>query len=84
MSYSYKNINIYPNPVTDQTMHVEMSDIRDNDPLAVIVYDLVGNCMLKTSMVVSGNVDLKKIPSGIYIVTLQNSDINFNKRIVVQ
>ena len=83
-NYGYTNINIYPNPVTNQTMHVELSDIRDNNPLTVILYDMVGNCLLKKLMTVSGNVDLKKILSGIYIVSLQNSDININKRIVVQ
>jgi len=83
INFGSKNINIYPNPVTKKTLHVELPDISDTDPLSLTLYDLIGNSMLKTSMVVSGNVDLKRIPTGIYIVSMRNKEINFTKRIVL-
>lgn len=79
-----KHISIFPNPVTDQTMHVQLSDLSINEPLTINVYDMVGNSVLQQTLAASGNVDLKGIPTGIYIASLRNKEINVNKRIVIQ
>jgi len=81
-NYESNTISIYPNPVTNHTLHIGLMNISDNKPLTVTLYDLVGNTILKTTMAVSGVVDLNKIPIGIYILSFQNKDININKKIV--
>jgi len=78
------NIRIYPNPVTNQILHIELTGLTDNDPLSITVYDMVGNSLLQESLTTSGNISLKGIPAGMYIVSMRNKKLTENKRIVIQ
>jgi len=76
-------INVYPMPITNKKMHIQLSGFDYNENSSLIVYDLVGKSVLQTRVNNSGVVDLKGISSGTYIVSVQNDGHIANKRVVV-
>ncbi|HET7733848.1 MAG TPA: PA14 domain-containing protein, partial [Paludibacter sp.] len=83
-NYANKNINIYPNPVTNGVMHVNLTDFTSNDPLKITLYDTLGKAVLQSSLNTSGNISLNGVPSGMYLVSFRNSETNENKRIIIR
>jgi PA14 domain. len=78
------SINISPNPVTNGTMHVNLTDFSSNEPLSITLYDTCGKIVLQTSLNASGSVNLNGIPSGMYLVSFRNNEININKKIIIR
>jgi hypothetical protein len=76
-------INVYPMPITNKKMHVQLSGFDYNENVSLIVYDLVGKSVLQTRVNNSGVVDLNGISSGTYIVSVQNEGHIANKRVVL-
>ena len=75
---------IYPNPITNKTMHVNLPNIVGNNETSLTIYDLLGKPVLQTKLRGTGEVSLDKIHSGAYIVALRNKNNMVNKRIIVQ
>jgi len=76
-------LTVYPMPITNKKMHVQLSGFDYNENISLIVYDLVGKSVLQTRVNNSGVVDLKGISSGTYIVSVQNEGHIANKRVVL-
>ena len=76
-------INIYPMPITNKKMHIQLSGFDFNENASLTIYDLVGKSLLQTKVDNLGVVDLKGISSGTYIVSVQNDGHIANKRVVV-
>jgi hypothetical protein len=77
-------VNIFPIPVTMHTMHIELTGFKDNESVSLIIYDLHGRVMLQTKKSESGEIDLKNIPAGVYIVKIGTKNKCINKTIIVQ
>jgi hypothetical protein len=61
--------DIYPTYTTDE-VHIVRSDFA---PVAINVYDLLGNCILtKTTRISNEKLSLKNLQSGIYIIEIGN------------
>jgi len=76
-------INVYPMPITNKKMHIQLSGFDFNENASLTIYDLVGKSLLQTKVDNLGVVDLKGISSGTYIVSVQNDGHIANKRVVV-
>jgi len=76
-------INIYPMPITNKKMHIQLSGFDFNENASLTVFDLVGKSLFQTRVDNSGVIDLKGISSGTYIVSVQNEGHIANKRVVV-
>jgi len=81
--YDAAHLNIYPMPITDKTMHIQLSGFDNNKNASLVLYDLVGKVVLQTNIDNSGKVDLKGISSGAYIVSVRNEGHIINKQVVV-
>jgi len=77
------HINIFPMPITNKSMNIQLSGFENNENTFLIMYDLVGKAVLQTKMDGNGKVDLKTISSGTYIVSVHNDGHIINKRVVV-
>jgi len=76
-------INIYPMPITNKTMHIQLSGFDNNENASLVLFDLVGKTILQTKVGNTGVVDLNGVSSGIYIVSVQNEGHIVNKRVVL-
>jgi len=76
-------INIYPMPITNKKMHIQLSGYDNNKAISLVLYDLVGKSIFQTNVDSSGIVDLKGISTGTYIVSVKNEGHIANKRVVL-
>jgi hypothetical protein len=66
---TYSKFDIYPTYTKDE-VHIVRSDFA---PVAINVYDLLGNCILtKTTRISNEKLSLKNLQSGIYIIEIGN------------
>jgi chitinase len=69
---STAQVNIFPNPLKNKIMHMELSGF-DNEITRLIIYSLSGRPVLQTSVSSSADVDLTNLPAGVYIVKIGNN-----------
>ncbi len=65
---SYSNIIVYPNPVKE-LLHIE-SDAE----ASVTVYDITGNIVLEEENILNGDIDIRHLPAGIYVIQVRISE----------
>ena len=73
--------NVYPNP----TSGVFSLELNDNKSYDITIFNSLGqkvynNVVNSTSMLI----DLEKLESGVYTIELQNSDIVYTERIIIE
>ena len=73
--------NVYPNP-TSGVFNLELNDNKSYD---ISIFNSLGqkvynNIVNSTSMLI----DLEKLESGVYTIELQNSDIVYTERIIIE
>ncbi len=83
--FSDLNFSIYPNPVKDD-LHIKISE-NLTEAIEVSILNLVGKKML--SYTINNNKDqfeipVHHLPSGIYLLKLENLNINFAKKFIKQ
>lgn len=60
------SLSVYPNPCTDQF------NITSDDQLQVLVYDMLGNVVLRQQVNPSGQIEVKMLPAGTYVLRGMN------------
>jgi hypothetical protein len=79
LSYNGPDISIYPNPVKD-VMEV---DVKNSDIRLIEIYNLTGSrIMTKRISKGSTNVDVSKLPKGLYLISFKGSGVIYNKQFV--
>lgn len=73
------NFTIYPNPVQDM-LNIETKQANS----MVTVFDYTGKLILTQTISESGSVDVSTIPSGIYLVKIENEGITQTQKFVKQ
>jgi hypothetical protein len=79
-----KNIIVYPNPTIDKiTIENKSNTIKD---CTVSIKDIQGQEVLRESATLSKafTIDVSKLNSGVYFITLQNEKENYVSKIVIQ
>lgn len=71
-------LSIFPNPVTEGTLHVKFEGEMDHEPLKVQVIDLQGKLMLRQDFTLRGginqlDVDVSGLAPGMYIAQISNA-----------
>jgi hypothetical protein len=56
------SLSVFPNPCTDQIK------ITSDDQLQVLVYDMLGNVVLHQQVNPSGQIEVKMLPAGTYVL----------------
>ena len=76
------NIKMYPNPATDL---VNISITNYVGDLKVDLFDINGRLVKTKSVDFSGNysLDLNGLTTGVYIVKLSGSELNYSEKIVI-
>jgi hypothetical protein len=79
------NISIYPNPTGVEYLIINHDFGTKEKPAEIIIYDLYGRVMVnqylnpvETQEVVSSNIDLSDVVSGIYFLIVKWNEIHFN------
>lgn len=80
-----KYISVYPNPAGN-TIEIALDDQLPKEALDVKIYDLFGRLVYTKSVIAdSGNkIDVREIPSGMYLLTLVSGDSSYSKRVVIE
>ena len=81
--YSDTDVKIYPIPVRNKMMNVELTGLNEMEDTALTIYNLVGKSVLQTKIHQSDKIDLKTLQAGSYIVSVQNKNFRVNKNIIV-
>ena len=81
------NINVYPNP-THEKVNVQWQNISEQT-LHFTLYDLSGKIVFDNQKKYSlgknsETIDLSSLSSGVYLLTMNNGEENFTKKIIVQ
>lgn len=71
-------INIYPNPVTDKTLNIELP--KD---ATLLFYNIDGKKIMTAYLRESGQIKLD-LPKGLYFVIIKTDEETLNKKIVIQ
>ena len=69
-------IKVYPNPAND------ILYIDANQPVQVIFYDFLGREMMNLNITEKANIDISKLPAGIYNIKMQYGNTIENRKIV--
>ena len=76
--FATNNVKVYPNPVKDM---LEIRSIESVDKISV--YDVVGKLVLSnTPTVVSQNMDMSSLPSGIYLIQITIGDASKTVKVI--
>lgn len=76
-----QNINIFPNPTTN-TINMTISDLQAQ---TVILYNAVGQRVLARQIAATDiQIDVRHLPSGVYLVSVQTEKGIYNQRIIVK
>ncbi|MBS1486751.1 MAG: T9SS type A sorting domain-containing protein [Bacteroidetes bacterium] len=77
-----KKISIYPNPVEDHNLHIDINFDSEN-PTQIIIMDLAGVVKIETTTSESQTVVPVNLESGIYLVKTSNGSIRQISRIII-
>lgn len=75
---------LYPVPVSEKILNVLLSGSNQSENSMLTIYDLVGKPVFTTNFCQKASLDLSKLQSGSYIVSVQNKNQKLNKSIVIQ
>jgi len=78
------NIEIYPNPITNKQMNVQIEGSNSSIENTLVIYNLIGMPVFTTKLYHSCNVEIKSVPSGAYLLSIKNKYSNINRRIIVK
>lgn len=70
------NVLIYPNPVTDNTLHVNLTGITEKGSLVLKIFSISGTLVYQQSMINIGSeltIDCGPLPQGVYLLKLYGS-----------
>ena len=78
-----KGFSVYPNPSTG-SVSIDLGNMTLNDDASLVVYNSVGQQVLRQGLSASNtNLDLSKL-SGIYFIQVQSGTEHFTKRLLVE
>jgi len=77
------DVHICPMPIKNRLMNVVLKGQSSQEETSIVVYGLKGDELLKSSLSGSGTVNLKSIPSGVYLVEFRNKFLCKKQKIVV-
>jgi len=81
--YSDMDVKIFPIPVTNKMMNIEITGLNELEDSILTIYNLIGRPVLQKQIHQSDKIDLKPLPAGSYIVSVQNNNFRVNKNILV-
>jgi hypothetical protein len=81
------DINIYPNPVSSQ-LHIQLNGMaaNSNSKVLLMLKDMNGKTMWSNENTIassSANVDVSRLPAGIYFLQIIQGNKNVTKKIIV-
>jgi hypothetical protein len=82
------NFNVYPNPVTNNSIHLQLSNLP-TDTYKVTIYNATGQTVYSTNMVYNGGSSAQTITptnlaKGIYQLSAKGSQSNYQVKLAVQ
>ncbi len=78
-SPSINSIKIYPNP-TQNKIRIQLNNQLQYQ---LNIYNSIGKLLINKAISNTEDINLKKFGSGIYIIRIQNKNVNLNKKIIV-
>ncbi len=83
--YSYNNLSVYPNPVSDK-LNISAKVARPGN-YTVSIVNVLGQTVYQNNVFISGNyklgIDVSSFGKGIYILTLKGKNTEIEKKIVI-
>jgi hypothetical protein len=83
--YAVNKVRIFPNPVTDGILNVELEDGND-EQFDLVIFDLSGKSLEKRHYEHMNNVslDLSAYPTGIYAINIHSFNFNFSDKVILK
>ncbi|MEO9868896.1 MAG: T9SS type A sorting domain-containing protein, partial [Ekhidna sp.] len=83
------DVTIYPNPATNENLHLRIQTGDDHTPINIRVFDLKGKVHYSRTMNSSLNMDEQILPDermipGVYFMVIQQGDDTKKKKIVIR
>ncbi len=71
---------LYPNPVTNNKVFIQT---KDNAPKKIIIYDVLGTPVLKTT-IIGKELNLREFDSGVYVLRVFEKDKVATRKLIVK
>ncbi len=78
-SPSKESIKVYPNP-TNNTLRIQL---KEQTQYQLRIYNNIGRLLINKTIINSQNINLKEYGSGVYLILIQNKNLNITKKIIV-
>lgn len=75
----YTNINIYPNPATE---NISIVGITNNS--LIRLYNMMGEQLIESKIENNTVIKIDKLPKGLYLIKIDNSNYSFNKLLILE
>jgi hypothetical protein len=80
LSKASTQFSIYPNPVSD----IVQIQYEHSEPSLLQIVQLNGSCVMSKKITHSESVDVKSLPTGLYMVRLTNRDASYVRKLTVR
>ncbi len=74
------DFKLYPNPVSNGLVHITTKNNKEKE---VLIYDVFGEVVL-TNRIYNKNLDVSKLVSGVYVVTVIEDKKSITRKLVVK
>ena len=80
------DLKIYPNPVTQGHVIIDMAELSRNEQYDISIFSLLGNKLIEknTKGGIKYDISTKGLSPGVYLISLKSKNINLNKKLIVQ
>lgn len=75
-----KGLQLYPNPVTEGKVYISTSL---NQPKEILIYDVLGTQMLKTT-ILRKELNLSDLPPGVYLLRVNESGRSATRKLIIK
>lgn len=80
LSNELREVNVFPNPASERLV-IELYDKSTTDQIDICIFDVMGKIHLKETVNASDSIftiDISTLPSGTYLLRIQNKDGAFS------
>ncbi len=75
-----EGLSLYPNPVSNGKVYITSKNDSDKE---IIIFDVLGKKVLQT-MISSKELNVANLPSGVYIIKINEGDATATRKLIVR
>ncbi len=81
-----KQLLVYPNPVSNGQINIDMTDINSKNPLALNIFNLQGQIVFSNMLHANSKqiINVSSLNKGLYFITVQSDNAVYKQKFIVQ